>query len=145
MGDEGEFEESREKTSGAETVYSQDPPKKSNGYGLSEKRKLLSQETSNDDKEPTTPVPTTDNEDSAPKFAGITQYSNVKLLLHNIIHDVILSNRRLLDQAKWLILKSDLRILSMVERNKAKNLKYIKKKLKNRKKKLKSKKKRLRS
>ena len=78
MGDEREFEEARERTSGVETVCGQDPPKKSSGYGLSDQGMILSQENSNEDEElPTTAVPPTDNEASAPKYAGITQFSNV--------------------------------------------------------------------
>ena len=75
LGDDREVEETRE-TTVAETVCRQDPPKKS--YGLSEQGMLLSQANVDEDKEPTTPVPPTDNEvNSQPKFAGITQYTNV--------------------------------------------------------------------
>ena len=71
MGDDRELEEASE-TTVAETVCSQDPSKKS--YGLSKQGMLLSQA---EDIEPNTPVPSTDNEVNSPKFAGITQYSNV--------------------------------------------------------------------
>lgn len=56
-------------------MYRQDPPKKS--YGLSEQGMLLSQANVDEDKEPTTPVPPMDSQVNSPKFAGITQYSNV--------------------------------------------------------------------
>ena len=74
MGDDRELEEASE-TTVAETVCRQDPPKKS--YDLSEQGMLVSQANVNEDKEPTNPVPSTDSEVNSPKFAGITQYSNV--------------------------------------------------------------------
>ena len=74
MGGDRELEEASE-TTVAETVCSQDPPKKS--YGLSKQGMLLSQASFDEDKEPNIPVPSTDSEVNSPKFAGITQYSNV--------------------------------------------------------------------
>ena len=76
MGDDREFEEARERTSGVETVRSQDPPNKSNDY------EILSLKASYS----AFPVHTTDDKDSAQKFAGITQFSNVMgmVLLHSV-------------------------------------------------------------
>ena len=75
LGEERELEGTGE-TMVAETVCRQDPSKES--YSLSEQGMLLSQANIDEDKKPTTPVPPTDNEvNSQPKFAGITQYTNV--------------------------------------------------------------------
>ena len=71
MDDERKFEEARERT-GAETVCSQDPPGKS--YGLSDQGKILASTT--EDKEPTTPVPPSDDKvQSSQTVAGTTQFS----------------------------------------------------------------------
>ena len=81
MDDEREFEEARERT-GAETVYTQDPPRKS--YGLSDQGKLLASTT--EDKEPTTAVhPSDDEVQSSQTDAGTTQFSYVmsKTLAYN--------------------------------------------------------------
>ena len=73
MDDEREIKETMERT-GAESVCSQDFPKKSYAQG-----KLLSQETFNEDDKPTTAVPPSDNEvNLAYTVAGVTQFSNVK-------------------------------------------------------------------
>jgi tRNA-binding EMAP/Myf-like protein len=80
VGDDRELEEATCRETAvtvAATVCRQDPPPEKL-YGLSDQGMLLSQAKVDEDKEPTTSVPPTDNEvHSQPKFAGITQYSNV--------------------------------------------------------------------
>ena len=74
LGEERELEGTGETTI-AETVCRPDPPKKS--YDLSEQGMLVSQANVDEDKEPTNPVPPMDSHVDSPKFAGVTQYSNV--------------------------------------------------------------------
>ena len=76
MGDDREFEDAREITSGTETVWSQDPSKKS--CGLSDGGKILTIASTTEDKEPTTPVPPSNGEvQSSQTVAGMSQFSYV--------------------------------------------------------------------